>query len=150
MRVEFKGFERLREALRRAPETTVKEIGIAVRKSGVIVTNAAIKESPVNKQTGGGQLRQNIRMILKTNTRAEVISNALYSHFVEGGTSPHTIIPRNKKALANKRTGQFFGKIVHHPGTRANPFMRRALTQSQSAIDGFFREALQKVWESLK
>ena len=152
MRVEFKGLERLHEALKRIPEVTIKEIHTALDNSHVVILGAAIKESPINKQTGGGQLRGNIRAAFKTQTRLEITSHAPYSHFVEGGTRPHEISYKKsgRGGLYNKRIQQGFGRHVHHPGTKANPFMRRALTQSQSAIEGFFKAALQKIWESLK
>lgn len=56
-----------------------------------------------------------------------------YSLFVEFGTLPHIIRPKNKKALKWKGTvvgprggkskGDIFAKEVHHPGTKANPFI---------------------------
>lgn len=46
---------------------------------------------------------------------------------VEYGTGPHVIRVRNKKVLHNAETGQFFGQVVNHPGTPAQPFMRPAL-----------------------
>jgi hypothetical protein len=46
---------------------------------------------------------------------------------VEYGTDPHVIRVRDKKVLYNAETGQFFGRVVNHPGTPAQPFMRPAL-----------------------
>jgi HK97 gp10 family phage protein len=150
--IEFKldALDKLKEALRRAPARTVDEIGKAVQKSALIIQSNAIREAPVNKQTGGGNLRQNIRTSLKSKLRAEVISKAPYSGYVEYGTAPHIIVPVNKKALANTRTGQFFGKVVHHPGTKANPYMHRALEKSRNKINEFFRNAVENVFKSLK
>lgn len=150
VKVEIKGLGKLDDALRKAPVFTLNEISKAVQKSALTVQNNAIKESPVNKQTGGGNLRQNIRMTMETKTRAAVISKAPYSIFVEEGTRPHEIKVKYKKVLANKRTGQVFGKVVHHPGTRANPYMQRALTGSKQAIDEFFKKAVLNIIKSLK
>lgn len=62
--------------------------------------------------------------------------------FVEDGTAPHVILPRNAKVLrflggsgristaspnqrvATKGGGVVFAKIVHHPGTPARPWFR--------------------------
>lgn len=44
------------------------------------------------------------------------------------GTEPHTIRPRRKKALRFVSGGRVvFAMRVRHPGTRANPFLTRAL-----------------------
>ena len=150
IKFDIKGLEKLREGLKRAPEMTINEISRAVQKSALTVQSQAIKEAPVNKSGGGGNLRQNIKTELRSKTRAEIISKAPYSIFVEGGTAPHEINIRNKKVLANKRTGEFFGTHVHHPGTQANPYMKRALEKSRAKIDEFFRTAMSNVFNSLK
>lgn len=150
VKFEIKGLDKLREAMRRSPELMINEVSKAVQKSALTVQSQAMRESPVNKQSGGGNLRQNIRASLINKTRAEVISKAPYSSYVEYGTGPHVITVKNKSVLANKRTGQFFGRTVHHPGTRLNPFMERALKLSQKKIEGFFRTAIDNVFKKLK
>ncbi len=146
---EIRGLDKLRAALKRAPGLAVDEFGKAIQKSALMIQSNAIKEAPVNKQTGGGNLRQNIRVSSMTKTRAIVTSKAPYSVFVEEGTSPHVIVPRVKRGLANTRTGQFFGKKVNHPGTRANPFMSRAVKKSKSLVESYFMTAMDKVLKSL-
>lgn len=48
--------------------------------------------------------------------------------FVLKGTRPHLIRPRRAKALRFDVGGTtVFAKLVHHPGTRPNDFMARAL-----------------------
>lgn len=48
--------------------------------------------------------------------------------FVLKGTQPHVIRPRRKKALRFEIGGEvIFAAVVHHPGTRADDFMSRAL-----------------------
>ena len=49
---------------------------------------------------------------------------------VNDGTKPHIIRPKNAKALAFKIGGRVvFAKVVHHPGTKAQPFLDRALRE---------------------
>ena len=62
-------------------------------------------------------------------TTYELADGVTYGIHVEFGTDPHLIIAKNKKVLANKKKGLIFGKIVHHPGTTSQPFMRPALFQ---------------------
>lgn len=52
--------------------------------------------------------------------------------FVLDGTRPHIIRPRRAKALRFEVGGRVvFSKIVHHPGTRANNFLARALREGR-------------------
>lgn len=52
-----------------------------------------------------------------------------YAKFVYFGTRPHIIKPKKMKALANKKSGQIFGKSVNHPGTKANPYIEKAFSE---------------------
>lgn len=48
--------------------------------------------------------------------------------YVLQGTRPHVIKPRRAQALRFEVDGRIvYAKIVRHPGTRANPFLQRAL-----------------------
>jgi hypothetical protein len=70
---------------------------------------------------------------------------AAYAPYVEFGTAPHLIVAKNARVLANKKTGQIFGSVVHHPGTKANPFLERIMAAAQPDIDALFLSALDKV-----
>ncbi len=148
--IKVDGLDDLARAFAKAPEAALNQISDAVKKSALTVQSAALKEAPVNKRSGGGNLRQNIRAHLITKTRAEVVSNAPYSLFVEEGTSPHIISVKNKKVLADKRAGEFYGKTVHHPGTRPNPFMHRAVEKSMARINEFFSVAITNIINTIK
>lgn len=48
--------------------------------------------------------------------------------YVIKGTRPHIIRPRYRKVLKFKMSGRtVFAKVVHHPGTKANDFLTKAL-----------------------
>ena len=79
------------------------------------------------------------------NFQARWFPKATYAPFVEFGTKPHIIKAVNARVLANKKTGQMFGPIVHHPGTSANPFMERIVAAAQPDIDNLFVQALDKI-----
>jgi len=146
---KIEGLDELLAATKQAPIVAIKEIGKATKRSIDIVHSKAFRESPVNRQSGGGTLRQMIRSKMTSRISGEVSSNANYSIYVHEGTRPHEIRIRNKRVLANKRTGEFFGKRVMHPGTRANPFMQRALNKSIGAINKLFRTAIDNILRSL-
>lgn len=148
--VKIQGFDKIVKGLKKAPEVAVKELGTALSKSMVVTHAQALKEAPVNKQGGGGNLRQNIKSVRKNRLSGEIDSRAKYSGFVHEGTGPHIIRARNKEVLANRRKGQIFGKVVRHPGTKANPFMTRALTKSEERINRFFQTAINNIASIIK
>lgn len=59
---------------------------------------------------------------------------AEYWAATEYGSEPHPIEVRSKKVLANKETGEFFGRRVNHPGTPEQPFMRPALYRTRRLV----------------
>lgn len=50
----------------------------------------------------------------------------------EYGSRPHLIVSHGTWPLRNRTTGDVFGRVVHHPGTPAQPFMRPALYRSRA------------------
>lgn len=74
---------------------------------------------------------------------------AEYAPYVEFGTAPHIIMVKNKRVLANAHTGEIFGTVVHHPGTKPNPFMERIIAAAQPDINALFGQALEKVNEAI-
>jgi len=61
--------------------------------------------------------------------RATVGSDLPYAKFVTDGTRAHTIQPKNGHALFWPGAAHPV-KLIHHPGTRANPFMDEAAQQA--------------------
>jgi hypothetical protein len=51
---------------------------------------------------------------------------------VEYGSRPHIIRAHGPYSLHNAETGEYFGPVVHHPGTPAQPFMRPALYRQRA------------------
>ncbi len=57
-----------------------------------------------------------------------------YAEFMEFGTRPHPIFPRNARVLAFEAGGMVFTRRVMHPGTTPRPFMARAAEASSSRL----------------
>ena len=94
-----------------------------------------------------GNLLQSFR--LETgNMFARWYPTANYAEFVYYGTKPHDIRPVNAKALFWPGAAHPV-KVVHHPGSKANPFIDRIASQAQPEINQFFLEAVQKITEAL-
>lgn len=96
----------------------------------VDLTNELRRACPVDS----GALRNSIKHETKSN--GFVISMLHYALYVEFGTPPHIIRPKNAQALHWKgENGQdVFATEVHHPGTRPNPFIRTTLRTKFKAI----------------
>jgi hypothetical protein len=107
----------------------------------------AVREQKLLAPRKTGNLARTIHLGAVTPTRAETIASADYAAFVELGTRPHEIRPRNRKALrwaadgasarlsGTPRSGGRvrFARRVMHPGTRAEPYM---IPGAKRAIEG--------------
>lgn len=108
-----------------------------MRSLAVIVTAEA--KYLVPRRTGN--LGRSIQIGYVTRNSAQVKATANYAGYVEFGTRPHIIRPRNAKALrfapgaGSRLSGTprrnahniIFAKKVRHPGTRPRPFMEPAV-----------------------
>lgn len=91
-----------------------------------------------------GRLRASIRIesrrTLTLRSVYTVGSDVEYADMVHGGTRPHLIRPRNKQVLRFKVGGRYvYARVVHHPGTRARPFLDRALREVAASRGYSFR-----------
>lgn len=71
-----------------------------------------------------------------------VVTKVPYAPFVIHGTKPHIIAARNAKALHWKAAdgSDRFATMVHHPGTKPNPYGRRAADRSKPVWDAKFKQ----------
>ena len=120
---------------------------------------SAVREQKLLAPRKTGNLGRTIHIGSVTPTRAETIASASYAAYVERGTKPHVIRPRNRKALrfpassgdarlsGSPRSGGRvrFAKRVNHPGTRAQPFM---VPGAQKAVEGAgLKSLVVKAWD---
>ena len=98
---------------------------------GQITTHTPVDTGNLKSNTDWRKLRRLARRIF---------NNTDYALAVEFGTPPHTIRPKNKKALAFTLTlsdGQVKRVVVRsvqHPGTPPQPFFRTGLTAGKAQI----------------
>lgn len=79
---------------------------------------------------------------------ASIQALAPYAAFVVYGTAPHEIRPVNGKVLAFEVGGKMiFTALVHHPGTKPNPFLQRAAEDARSKAEETFAELWQEMVE---
>ncbi len=73
-------------------------------------------------------------------------SNEQYAPWVELGTKPHKIRPRNARVLSFTGVGgPVFAQEVNHPGTRPTRMFGDALEASEGAIEGSVRALLDRI-----
>jgi hypothetical protein len=115
----------------------MKEIVEALDKAMPAIARRMQNELVLKCPVDQGRLRNSIKVSL--NGRGLLIWMVNYGKYVEFGTPPHVIRPHNKKALKfeigkterlaakGKNKNIVFAKVVRHPGTRPNPFVRNAI-----------------------
>ena len=77
-----------------------------------------------------GELRESIEDHMDGHTLI-VGAHAPYAAYVELGTSPHEITAHGPWSLRSGATGRYFGPHAHHPGTRPQSYLRKALYQQR-------------------
>lgn len=114
-------------------ERVVDEARTAVQTAALSVESNAKRRAPVSNKRGGGNLRSGIgHEIDADGLGAEIRSTAAYSAYVEYNTRAHIIRPKTAKALKFEKGGEtIFAKVVRHPGTTEQPFMRPALREER-------------------
>lgn len=141
--LKIQNLAEIKRVFEKAPAKMAIEINGAIKRILTKLESTTKKEAPVNKRSGGGNLRQSITTKMTGLASGVLQVKANYAAAVHEGTRPHIIRIREKRVLADKRAGQIFGTVVQHPGTRANPFIQRAIDQEQSFINSEFLKAVE-------
>lgn len=143
--LKIDGLDRIQNQLAEGKQN----IGSNIRWAMVQAVNAVKNTAQGKVAYKTGTLRRSIFTDIQANGYKGIIAQdfsvANYGIFIEYGTRPHDIIPVSKKVLADARQGIIFGKLVHHPGTMAQPFMQPALEDNLDRIKDLFAEAMFKV-----
>jgi len=110
-------------------QAIAQQAGEEVIKAAYETSNEAKRRTPVDT----GALRSGWQVIDVKRTpygaEATVINKTKYARTVEYGSQAHTIRAKNAKVLANRKTGQFFGRSVDHPGTKKQPMLGPAISK---------------------
>ncbi len=144
IKVEIKNLEAFQRAISKYPEVSAKNFQAAIVTSIQDIERQATVEAP--KKTGYLKANWGIEYGL---LKGKLWPKAEYAIFVHEGTKAHDIFPVSKKALFWKGAAHPV-KRVHHPGTKANPFLQRAVDGKQAQVDMNFEKALEKTLSELK
>lgn len=150
--IQIKNIDQITAALREYSTIAAPRVADAINKSLAILAKNGGDDTfqfktPRELRTGylsatWGSPGQGLALASPSNLSGRIWSNAGYAIYVHEGTAPHVIRVRMKKVLANQKTGQIFGKEVHHPGTKPNRFIPRIIDKSQSAVGAAFSSAM--------
>jgi hypothetical protein len=138
--VTIVGLDQLVAKLKQAPEIAAPILQRALSASQAILAKYTTK-GIVPWRTGF--LTQSFRAELTTGL-LRWFPTASYAPYVEFGTKPHVIVPKDKKALYWPGATHPVMR-VNHPGTKPNPFMERIISNAQPDIDAMFGTALSQI-----
>ena len=150
--VEIPNIEKLRDALADYPQLAAERLKDAINSALAILAKSGTQDAfqfktPSSLRTHyleatWGAPGKGLRLATEADLSGAIWSNARYAIFVHEGTQPHVIRVVKKRVLANQKTGQIFGTIVHHPGTQPNRFLPRIMAKAKSEINAAFQNAL--------
>jgi len=135
----------------------ITRLADALRKSGqdsrattqrvmIESANFLLTEMEVRAPVRSGELRRSLGVRVEAD-RVIVGPDVPYASYVEFGTKPHEIRPKNPNGvLVFSVNGQkVFAKVVHHPGTKANPFVQDSFDAWVATLGPAVAEANVKV-----
>lgn len=167
--IKIEGLDALTAKFAKFPKLAKTYIGQALDDTGKVLIRYSQQATLATLPQKTGNLRSAFKW--ETNGMSGQLyvdpTVAPYAIFVNEGTRPHEIRPRNAKMLAFNWTkgsyyskpegggkwqykgkqdlGLFFAKVVHHPGTKARPFMSMIAAQSTPEILNAFSAAFDRM-----
>lgn len=115
----------------------------ALRNRAPQVLNRAKILAPVRT----GRLRASGKIVYSSTfgfrPKATIVFDVDYAEMVHNGTRPHRISPKRPGGVLRFRMGGrvVYAKYVNHPGTKARPFLDRALREIASPAGYRIRNA---------
>lgn len=108
---------------------------VARRGSAVIVSTVTRRTATIAAGMAPGGMKDKIRPIITggANPLGIVMVDHPAASFVLTGTKPHEIRPRRPGGVLRFEIGGevIFTKVVHHPGTKPNNFLMKAMAAAR-------------------
>lgn len=136
IKIEIKNARQIKQAFSMYPALMNKNLNIAIKSVIFFIRAKSVENAPAIT----GYLRSSAYTSFEP-LRGEVGFKAKYAPYVHDGTGPYEIRPKNGKALFWKGA-EHPVRVVHHPGIKANPFLKNAVEDNDSQIDKFFVKAV--------
>lgn len=132
----------LAEALRR----TGKDSKATTRQTLIEAANYLLTEMEVRVPVDSGELRRSLSVRVEAD-RVLVGPTAPYAGYVEFGTRPHEIKPKKSGGVLVFNAGgqKVYARVVNHPGTKPQPFVRPAFEAWAESLGTLVADANVKV-----
>lgn len=148
LKIEIRQLKELIASFEKAPAVVKEEMRLAMRVSLRAIQTRARAEHRFRTHTGNlersvtTQLVSNwpvVGRIKLDSAITKTTDGGSYGGYMHDGTKPHDIKPRDKRALRwVGKSGFVFAKVVHHPGTKADPFLYEAAENERININAIF------------
>lgn len=145
--IQVNGAKQVSDELSAIPESLAREV---IRQMAAIAYDSAEAGARSHTKPGStGALLQSLYNRQGEDRISRAVGHdpqrAPHALFVNLGTRPHLITPKNKKALRWASGGKFFfAQRVNHPGYIGDPYVYRAaddaLAQFQTIVDQALKE----------
>lgn len=144
--VTINGLARLQHQMEKYPSISEPHINKAIGRSLVRILGQEKQQAPVDT----GNLRDNWKIDIGR-FEGSLVSNAPYSAAVHGGSRPHMPPVDAITRWAQKRglNPWAVAKSIAKKGTKANPFLQRAVTIEKDNVNREFKVALDSITSEL-
>lgn len=132
MRVKLMNEREVLDALKKAGIAPRTVLDAAVKAAAVVIRDEAQRKAP----GPGIEVAQAESAASSVTYHVGPKEDKWHYKFLETGTPPHRIRPKNRKALKLIPLGEVFAAGASHPGMAARPFLRPAIdTKANAARD---------------
>ena len=142
IKVTLRGLGEVRAALPEIPKTLERAV---LERMSQIAYDEAYGGATRHNQTGALSRRLFNRAIPGGREVGHDLQRAPHALFVNWGTRPHIIRPKDKKSLRWAAGGRFiFAKFVKHPGYVGDPYLVRAADAAIRQFAAIVEDALKE------
>lgn len=145
--VKIQNLKEVQAALKKSPKIVSKHINKAIDRS----ITRIMEEGKINSPSGfGHQLKTNWEKRVST-LRGETYPNVNYAIYVHEGTRPHWTSVKNLEGWARVKGVNPYAvqRSIAMKGTKANPFLRKAVDSVEGEINNIFKDRLSDALEEV-
>lgn len=148
MQIEVKGLDQVAAKFDKLPVAIQDKLKLAMARSLKAIADKARRSHRFKSRTS--TLERAIEVEVNNTEGVVRLDPKLeYVPYVHQGTRPHSISPREKRALRWGGVGNWhYAKRVSHPGYKGDPFLYRAARLERSTVREFFRAAVAEALRS--
>jgi hypothetical protein len=147
IQIKIENLDNIRKALTLAPVTVAKHVNTAIKQTFLIdIHNAKQQTTPVDTSNLIGNWEMKL-----SNLKGTYGPKAKYAYGVHEGTKPHPVGIKKIEGWAVRHGWDPYALQAHinRHGTKANPFLQKALDMSLPNINKRFETALKKAMQEI-